>query len=105
MLRIYPVILQLVSDLRPVLEQIEQRDTNLGKQARAALTSVPLDTQEASGSTKGTRRARYQSAYGSAREVSAVLDAAVALGYLEHIEPPVAQGLCHVICTLRKLAR
>jgi hypothetical protein len=34
-----------------------------------------------------------------------VLDAAVALGYLEHIEPPVTQGLCHVICTLRKLAR
>jgi four helix bundle protein len=105
MLRIYPVILQLVSDLRPVLEQIEQRDANLGKQARAALTSVPLNTKEGSGSTKGTRRARYESAHGSAREVSAALDAAVALGYVEAIGAPVAERLCHVVCTLRKLAR
>lgn len=104
MLRIYPVILQLVVDLRPVLEQIERRDANLGRQARAALTSVPLNTKEASGSTKGTRRARYESAHGSAREVSAVVDTAVALGYVEPIGPEAAQRLCHVICTLRKLA-
>jgi hypothetical protein len=64
-----------------------------------------VNTQEASGSTKGTRRARYESAYGSAREVSAALDAAVALGYVERIEAPVAERLCHVVCALRKLAR
>ena len=104
MLRIYPVILQLVGDLRPVLERVEKRDANLGRQARAALTSVPLNTQEASGSTKGTRRARYESAYGSAREVSAIVEVAVALGYVEAVEPAVAGRLCHVICTLRKLA-
>jgi four helix bundle protein len=105
MLRIYPVIFQLVADLRPVIEEIERRDSNLGKQARAALTSVPLNTKEGSGSTKGTRRARYESAHGSAREVSAALDAAVALGYVEAMEPAIADRLCKVICTLRKLAR
>jgi hypothetical protein len=36
--------------------------------------------------------------------VSAIVDVAVALGYVEPIEPPVAEGLCHVICTLQKLA-
>ena len=44
MLRIYDVILGVVRDLRPVLEQIGQRDVDLERQMRRALTSVPPGT-------------------------------------------------------------
>lgn len=104
MLRIYPVIIQLVVDLRPVLERIEKRDADLGRQARRALTSVPLNTQEACGSTKGTRRVRFESALGSARELAACVDVAVALGYCGALEASVAARLRHVMGTLGKLA-
>lgn len=104
MLRIYSVILEVVADLRPVLERIEKRDGDLGRQARRALTGVPLNAQEACGSTKGTRRARFESAHGSAREVAACVDVAVALGYCEALDADAAGRLRRVICTLRKLA-
>jgi four helix bundle protein len=104
MLRIYPVILQLVSELRPVLDRIDKRDADLGRQARRALTSVPLNACEGTASSKGTRRARYESAHGSAHEVRACLEVAVALGYLEAIDAGVLDRLGRVICTLRKLA-
>jgi hypothetical protein len=47
---------------------------------------------------------RFESAHGSAREVAACIDVAVALGYLEPVDAQVERRLRHVICTLRKLA-
>jgi four helix bundle protein len=68
---------------------------------RRALASMVLNTGEASGSSGGTRRERYRNALGSARETSAGIDVAVALGYVE----PVQNDLPLVTNTLYKLAR
>jgi len=83
MLRIYTVMLEMVRQMRPRIERIERHDRDLARQMRRALTSVVLNTGEAMGSNGGTRRERYRNALGSAREVRAGFDVAVALGYLE----------------------
>jgi four helix bundle protein len=101
MLRIYGVMLNVVREMRPVLARIESKDRDLGRQMRRALASVVLNMAEGSGSSGGTRRERYRNALGSARESSAGLDAAVALGYVELVE----SELPLVINTLYKLSR
>ena len=101
MLRIYSVMLQVVREMRPVLVRIESKDRDLARQMRRALASMVLNTGEASGSSGGTRRERYRNALGSARETSAGLDVAVALGYVE----PTRSDLELVTNTLYKLSR
>ncbi len=101
MLRIYSVILQVVRELVPVLEQIEAKDRSLGQQMRDAMSSMILNTGEGMGSFGGTRRARYRTAYGSAKETRACLDAGEAFGYAKAPET----DLPLVINTLYKLAR
>ena len=39
MLRIYPVLLELVRHLAPLIKEIERRDRDLGTQGRRALSS------------------------------------------------------------------
>ncbi len=56
MLRIYPVLLDLVRSLRPLLRQLERHDPDLARQCRRALASAPLDTAEGSYS-RGKNRA------------------------------------------------
>ena len=125
MLRVYQRYLSVLRSLRPVIEGIERHDKELGRQLRRAACSVrvrpafadgrePSDTSrrcfatteasslnlcEGSGSEGGTRRQRHLNALGSAREVSAALDSAEALG---HVAPPrdVLAALGGVIGTL-----
>ena len=52
MLRIYSVILDLISDVRPLVEQIERHDPDLGRQCRRAMSSMALNVAEAA-SRKG----------------------------------------------------
>jgi len=100
MLRIYAVIIKVVRELRPVIEEIEGKDRDLGRQMRRAACSMVLNTGEGMGSSGGTRRERYRNVLGSARETQACLDAANALGYAngEAADPPL------VINTLVKLS-
>ena len=95
------MMLQVVREMRPVLSRIESKDRDLARQMRRALASMVLNTGEASGSSGGTRRERYRNALGSARETSAGLDVAVALGYVE----PMTSELELVTNTLYKLSR
>jgi len=46
MLRIYPVMLELVRVMRPIVREIERRDPDLGRQCRRALASAPLNVAE-----------------------------------------------------------
>src|SRR5580698_9741993 len=101
MLRIYGVMLQVVRGMRPVLARIESKDRDLARQMRRALASMVINTGEGSGSRGGRRRERYRNALGTARETSAWLDAAVALGSVE----PVISELPLVINTLYRLTR
>ena len=99
MLRIYANMLKTARELRPVLMRIESKDRDLARQMRRSLASMILNAAEASGSSGGTRRERYRSALGSARETMAGLDVAGALGY---VEPPVSD-LPLIANTLRKV--
>jgi four helix bundle protein len=103
MLRIYPVIVHVLRDLRPVVALIEMHDRDLARQLRRAATSIALNTSEGSGCNGGTRRERYRNALGSARETGACLDAAMALGYVEAIDALLLDRLDHVRAVLAKV--
>jgi four helix bundle protein len=96
MLKAYPLMLEVLRLLRPVLVQIEKHDRDLGNQLRRAAASVSLNIAEGSGSSGGTRTTRYRTALGSARETGACLDVAMALGYVEQVEPELLGKLDQV---------
>ena len=105
MLDIYATSLQMLTALRPVATKIEMHDRDLGRQLRRAATSVVLNIGEGSGNSGGTRRERYRTALGSARESTACLDAAVALGYVDEIDAELLDRLDHVRAVLVKVSR
>ena len=104
-LDIYETMLGVIRGLRPVMVAIEQRDRDLARQGRRALSSVALNIAEGSGSHGGTRRERYRNALGSARESGACLDLAVAYGYVESVDATLLDRLDKVRATLVKVAR
>ena len=105
MLRIYSVVIEVLRGLRPVIAQIEARDRDLARQLRRASSSIALNVSEGSGSRAGTRRERYCTALGSARETTSCLDVAEALGYLESIDATLRDRLDHVRATLVKIVK
>jgi four helix bundle protein len=105
MLRIYAVILEVLRLLQSVIAQIEAHDRDLARQCKRAAASMLLNVGEASGNSGGTRRERFRSALGSARETTTCLDAAMALGYVEGVDAELLDKLDHVRAVLVKLVR
>jgi four helix bundle protein len=103
MLRIYSTVIEVLRNLRSVVAQIETHDRDLARQLRRAAASMALNLSEGSGSRAGTRRERYQTALGSARETGACLDVALALGYIEGVGGQTLAQLDCVRATLFKL--
>ena len=103
MLRIYPVLLELVRSLKPLIKELERRDADLARQCRRALCSAPLNVAEGSYSRGRNRVARYHTALGSLREVLACFEVAAALGYVSEVEPELKGRFDHVIGTLVRL--
>ncbi len=104
MLRIYATSIDLVRDAGHIARRLATHDQDLARQLRRAAASVALNIAEGEGSSAGTRRTRYTTAMGSAREVRACYDVAAALGYLEAgIEE--RDRLDRVVATLYKLTR
>ena len=104
MLRIYPVVLEVVKELQPLLRQIERRDRDLARQLRRCSASVALNLAEGMFSRGQNRELRYHSALGSARETLACLEFAVASSYVNEHGLPQEQ-LLRIIGTLVKLVR
>jgi four helix bundle protein len=104
MLRIYDVMLHAIGVMRPMLAAIERRDGDLANQLRRAASSVVLNIAEGSGSFSGTRRMRYRTALGSARETLACLRTAQAFGYVGRMEPALLGEMNQVIGTLVRVA-
>ena len=105
MLRIAEVWLEVLRQLRVVMEQIERHDPHLARQMRRSGASVALNIAEGSGMRGKSRGARYSIALGEARETLTCLRVAHAFGYVGAIEPAVFQGIDHTIGTLVKVIR
>ena len=105
MLRIYPITLDMVRDVRGLADKVARFDRDHARQLRRASMSVTLNVAEGSGSRGGRRRARYDDALGSARETLAGLEAAEAAGYIPAVQPHVRQRFNHIIGTLVRLVR
>jgi four helix bundle protein len=104
MLRIYPVLLELVRFVRPLVRELERRDPDLARQCKRALGSAPLNVAEGSYSGGRNRAARYHTALGSLREVLACFEVGAALGYLPNVDPALRRRFDHVLGTLVRLA-
>ena len=74
--------LQAAEGLRQVFPALRKRDRSLSEQIHRAMNSVVLNIAEADGNDPGTSKARFASACGSAKEVRAGLQLAVAYGYV-----------------------
>ena len=82
MLVAYQVSLQLVSSLRQVVPVLERSDRDLADQMRRAANSIVLNIAEGQRSAKGNKHKHYAIAHGSANEVRAALELAVAWGWI-----------------------
>ena len=103
MLRIYPVLLDLVRSLKPVVKQLERHDGDLARQFKKALSSAPLNVAEGMYNRGKNRPARYHTALGSLREVLACCEVAAALGYIPDVDPELRRRFDHVLGTLVRL--
>ncbi|HSN84223.1 MAG TPA: four helix bundle protein [Polyangiales bacterium] len=74
--------LDAAGGLRQVLPVVRKRDKALFDQMHRAMNSVVLNIAEADGNDAGTAKARFATACGSAKEVRAGLQLAVAYGYV-----------------------
>lgn len=105
MLRIYPVCLEMVREVRPCADRIARFDRDLARQLRRSSTAVVLNTAEGSGLRGGRRRQAYEIALGEARETLANLEAAVAIGYAPPVPASLRRRFDHIIGTLVRLVR
>jgi four helix bundle protein len=103
MLRIYPEVLEVLRELRPVVRRLEVKDRDLARQLRRCSVSVALNLAEGMYSRGNNRSARYHSALGSARETLACLEAADACGYIAGIDAALFARLKRIVGTLVKL--
>jgi len=99
MLRIYPITLLIAADAARIARLIDVHDRDMGRQCRKAGGSVPLNTAEGAGSRAGNRRARYDNALASCRELHAIYDTSVAMKYIEEPGEEVRGRLDYVIGT------
>lgn len=104
MLRIYDNSISMIRGLRGVIAALERKDPDLARQLKRASASVALNIAEGSYARGRSRSALYQVALGSSKEVTACLDVANALGYLEVVDPRVRADLDAIGGTLYKLA-
>ncbi len=103
MLNIYPVVLEFIGSIRPLLAQIERRDRDLGRQLRRAASSVALNLGEGMYSRGELKTARYHTALGSMRESWSCLEVAQAFGYVRAFDATLGAQMNQIIGTLVRL--
>ncbi len=104
MLRIVETILQLLTDVAPLVEKVRAHDSKLAEQLQNALNSTLLNTAEGSGLRGGRRTQHYLIALGSARESAVALRAAEAWRFIGPIPNNVRESLRAIEGTLVKVA-
>ena len=82
MLVAYEVALDVVRELKPLVDQIKKFDRNLGVQLVDAMNSTVQNLAEGAVHYGGDKRHKFSIAFGEANEVRASLDLARAWGYV-----------------------
>jgi four helix bundle protein len=104
MLRIYPVMLQWLEQVAPLIAQIARFDSDLAKQLRRSSASVILNTGEGMHSRGGHRTNAYGVALREMGESCSALQAAQLLGYIKAFEPGFDDQCRRILGTLVRLA-
>ena len=104
MLRIYPIVLEVLKQLQAALRRIEVQDRDLARQLQRASSSVALNLGEGMYSRGQNRQARYHTALGSARETLSCLEVAALSSYVEE-DKQLWDQLDRVVGTLVLLTR
>ncbi len=94
----------LIERLRGVVAAVAKRDRSLADQLRRAASSVALNLAEGAGSSGGNRRARFESALGSAQEARVALQVAAAWGYVAR-DAELEDAIDHIAARIYKLTR
>lgn len=84
------VSFEVIKSLRAIVPIIEASDRDLADQIRRAASSVALNLGEGQRSEKGNKRKHYAIAHGSANEVKAAIETALAWGFIEDANAPLA---------------
>ena len=78
----YEVSIELVKELRRIVEVVGKHDSNLADQMKRAGTSVVLNLSEGARRQRGNQQRAFEIAHGEARELLGALDCAAAWGYV-----------------------
>ncbi len=92
--------LKAATELRHLMPGLRKGDRSLFDQVNRAMNSVVLNIAEADGNDPGTARARFASACGSAKEVRAGLQLAVAYGYVPCSKAKVVDTRLDEVCAM-----
>lgn len=79
----FEVSLLLTKSLVPLVPVIAKGDADLADQLRRAATSITLNLAEGQRSLKGNKQKHYSIAHGSANEVKAAVEVALAWGWID----------------------
>jgi four helix bundle protein len=104
-LPIYERTRRVFVGLGPLAARIAAHDRDLAVQLRRAGASILLNLAEGAGNSRGTRRMRYESALGSARETLAALHIAQAWSYLQASDEFILDEVDHLVATLVRFVR
>jgi len=104
MLRIYPVILDFVTEVAGSVERIARHDPDLAKQLRRASASVVLNTAEGMYARGRQRSASYNIALREMRESYAALEVSVRLRYIAPLPAELEHRIAHTLGTLVRLS-
>jgi four helix bundle protein len=104
MLRIYPVILEWLASLRPVIDAVARCDRHLADQLRRSSTSVALNVAEGMAASGRSKTGCYRLALREMREAAAALEIASMLGYVAQCDSGAADRQGRITGTLVRLA-
>ena len=104
MLRIYPVALDWLSSLRPLITAIESCDRNLADHLRRSSTSVCLNLAEGMAATGRSKTQCYRVALREMREAVAAVEIASRLSYVDRLDDVSADRQSRIVGTLVRLA-
>ena len=99
MLRIYPVILDFVTEVAGSVERIARHDPDLAKQLRRASAKVVLNTAEGMYARGRQRSASYNIALREMRESYAALEVSVRLRYIAPLPAELEHRIAHILGT------